>query len=140
MKKNLLTVVAVVVAMMNLMVSCGSDDDNGSNFKWPVGQWIYEGSGLVDDVWDAVLFDISADGPTNILGRAALNGKWYDYPLTGTYKVSPNSATGGTISYAGKVYTFRLTDSTLTLTLGGEDFVFRRTSGIKSMGDPIIAF
>jgi nucleoside-specific outer membrane channel protein Tsx len=134
MKKNLLLAITLLLAMTCSVASCSNDDADDNNFKWPVGQWIHEGSDLPVGDFDALLFDIAANGPTAILGRWTENGKWYNYPLKSTYRVEATSATEGTISYAGVVYTFRLTDSALTLERNGKSYGFHRTSGIKSEG------
>ena len=56
------------------------------------------------------------------------DGLWYWYPSTDTYLID---LTTGTVRFGGKKFTYKLTDTTLTLTIDGKQYPFRRTSGIK---------
>lgn len=119
-----------------LFTSCG-DDDEVEEFKMPIGQWIYEGKGLLSDDFDAALIDIPQETIVNLLGRSVNDGKWYDYPLGSTYNIKAETATSGTITFSDKTkntIAFKLAGNTLTLTSDKGKFVFKRTSGIKSEG------
>ena len=131
-------VVLAAVAMMTAMsaivlTSCGSDDDDNQLNKWPAGQWLYEGQWLDYKNIDAVALDVTtySDGSEkgiDIYARSVADGLWYLYPSTDTYLID---GTTGTVHFGGKKFTYKLTDTTLTLTIDGQQYPFRRTSGIK---------
>ena len=64
----------------------------------------------------------------DIYARSVADGLWYLYPSTDTYLID---GTTGTVHFGGKKFTYKLTDTTLTLTIDGQQYPFRRTSGIK---------
>lgn len=82
---------------------------------------------------DAVALDVTtySDGSEkgiDIYARSVADGLWYLYPSTDTYLID---GTTGTVHFGGKKFTYKLTDTTLTLTIDGQQYPFRRTSGIK---------
>ena len=129
-----LAAVAMMTAMSAIVLtSCGSDDDDNQLNKWPVGQWLYEGQWLDYKNIDAVALDVTTypDGSEkgiDIYARSVADGLWYLYPSTDTYLID---GTTGTVHFGGKKFTYKLTDTTLTLTIDGQQYPFRRTSGIK---------
>ena len=116
-----------------VLTSCGSDDDDNQLNKWPAGQWLYEGQWLDYKNIDAVALDVTtySDGSEkgiDIYARSVADGLWYLYPSTDTYLID---GTTGTVHFGGKKFTYKLTDTMLTLTIDGQQYPFRRTSGIK---------
>lgn len=110
-----------------------SDDDENQLNKWPAGQWLYEGRWLDYDNINAVVLDVAtySDGSEksiNIYARSVTDGQWYWYPSTDTYYID---LTAGIVRFSGKTFTYKLTDTTLTLTIGGKQYPFRHTSGIR---------
>ena len=135
MKKILMmAAVAIMTAMVAIVLpSCSNDDDENQLNKWPMGQWLYKGQWLDYKNIDAVALDVTtySDGSEkgiNIYARSVADGLWYLYPSTDTYLID---LTTGTVRFGGKTFTYKLTDTTLTLTIDGKQYPFRRTSGIK---------
>ena len=135
MKKILMmAAVAMMTAMVAIVLpSCSNDDDENQLNKWPMGQWLYEGQWLDYKNIDAVALDVTtySDGSEkgiDIYARSVADGLWYLYPSTDTYLID---LTTGTVRFGGKKFTYKLTDTTLTLTIDGKQYPFRRTSGIK---------
>ena len=129
-----LAAVAMMTAMSAIVLtSCGSDDDDNQLNKWPAGQWLYEGQWLDYKNIDAVALDVTtysggSEKGLDIYARSVADGLWYLYPSTDTYLID---GTTGTVHFGGKKFTYKLTDTTLTLTIDGQQYPFRRTSGIK---------
>ena len=122
-----------------LLTACSSsdDDDDKQETTLPIGQWIYEGKGLLSEYYDATVLEFAEPNYFRLLGRLAADGKWYDYPLTGTYHIEARTATTGTITFQDKTFgttIYKLSDNTLTLTVGRDNYTFTRTSGIRSEG------
>ena len=135
-----MVVVAMVAAVV--FISCSKDDDENQLNKWPAGQWIYEGQWLDYKNIDAVALDVTtySDGSEkgiDIYARSVADGLWYWYPSTDPYLID---LTTGTVRFGGKTFTYKLTDTTLTLTIDGKQYPFRRTSGIRLDVNDVLSF
>ena len=125
---------AAIAMMTAMFASCSSNDDDENQLnKWPAGQWLYEGQWLDYKNIDAVALDVAAYSDSNekgidIYARSVTDGLWYWYPSADTYHID---LTTDTVRFGGKTFTYKLTDTTLTLTIDGKQYPFRRVSGIK---------
>jgi hypothetical protein len=55
----------------------------------------------------------------DIYAHSVADGLWYWYPSTDTYLID---LTTGTVRFGGKKFTYKLTDTTLTLTIDGQQY------------------
>ena len=123
----------LVICGATVLTSCSKDDDENKLNTWPSGQWLYEGQWLDYDNINAVALDIATytDGSEkgiDIYARSVTDGQWYWYPSADTYFID---LTTGTVRFGGKTFSYKLTDTALTLTIGGKQYPFQRTSSIR---------
>lgn len=137
--KRWLAAAFLTICGLSMLTSC-SDDEDEREASMPMGQWLYEGKGFLNDDYDAALFDVEdpVKGPAYLFGRKVSDGLWYEYLTTvygpaALYSVEIHSSTSGTVTYNNgrKSFDYKVNGDNLVVTTAGKRFVFSRTSGMS---------
>ena len=124
----------LMVCGAGIITSCG-DDDEDNYFYVPEGQWLYEGQWLDYEDIEAVLLEIKGQKTPqiNIYARLTTDGQWHNYPGTRHFTIEMATGTSGNIYISGDeitVGTYRLTGSSIIITIGNSVYTFKKTEGI----------
>ena len=124
----------LVVCGAGIISSCGYDEDDNYTYV-PEGEWLYEGQWLDYEDIDAVVLYIKGEKTPqiNIYARQTSDGNWINYPGTRVFTIEMVSGTTGNIyinSDEITVGTYRLTGSTIIVTIDNSVYTFKKTQGI----------